>query len=322
VILYQSAPKINKPVILRQYIQFRLLYCLFLGGVLTAPAQQHVATNVPRLRAPASIQHHPLWLAEGRRNTVYLLGSVHALTARDYPLPVVMDRAFTNAAIIAFEADIEAGQSFGILEQLMTKARLPEGQTLREQLSPATYDLLKQHIESAQMPMVMFEQLKPGVAAFVLVAAELQKSGLEMEYGLDKHFSTRAAEQHKTIEFFETLEFQLGLITDLSKEEGELLVKTTLTDIGKMKTELPELLQAWRTGDAEKLEKLLNDEIRQAPAIFKRLVGDRNQRWLPKIEQWLQGDRNAMVIVGAGHLVGKDGLVELLRKKGWRLRQL
>ncbi|PWU17315.1 MAG: hypothetical protein C5B50_11540 [Verrucomicrobia bacterium] len=298
----------------------------FLGILLLAvaplAAQQRVSTNAPRLRAPAPAQHHSLWLVEGRRNTVYLLGSVHALTPQDYPLPVIMERAFTNSAIVAFEADVEAVQSLGTLQELMTKARLPEGQTLREQLSPATYELLKHHLEDARLPAFMFEPLKPGVAAFALMAVELQKSGLEMEYGLDKHFSSLARDLHKQVEFFETLDFQLGLITDLSKDEGEQFVKISLSEISKMKKEIAELLQAWRTGDADKLEKLLNDDSRQAPAIFKRLIADRNLRWLPKIEQWLQGDRNVMVIVGAGHLVGKDGVVELLRKKGWRVRQL
>ena len=110
-------------------------------------------------------------------------------------------------------------------------------------------------------------------------------------------------------------------VTDFTKEEGELLMKTTLQEIDTTTKDLAEMLRAWQTGDADKLEQLLNDASRKAPAIFKRLVGDRNRQWVPKIEEWLRGGNNAVVIVGAAHLVGKDGVVELLRKKGYKVTQ-
>ena len=110
-------------------------------------------------------------------------------------------------------------------------------------------------------------------------------------------------------------------MTDFSKEEGELLMKTTVKDIDMLESEFGDLLKAWQSGDSEKLEKLLNEAMEEAPVIYKRLVTERNRRWLSKIEELTRGKENAIIIVGAGHLVGTNGVVELLKKKGYKVAQ-
>jgi uncharacterized protein YbaP (TraB family) len=150
---------------------------------------------------------------------------------------------------------------------------------------------------------------------------ELKKMGLDSEYGLDKHFFTLARQSGKKIVALETVDFQMDLMTGFSKEEGELLVKTTLRDVDTLQNDLGDMLKAWQTGDAVKLEKLLNEAKADAPIIFKRLVTDRNRNWLPKIEELVNGKENSIVIVGAGHLVGNESVVDLLKKKGYKISQ-
>jgi uncharacterized protein YbaP (TraB family) len=112
------------------------------------------------------------------------------------------------------------------------------------------------------------------------------------------------------------VDFQIALVTDFTKEEADLLVKSTVQGIETIRTSLSDLLQAWRTGDTAKLEKLLNESMDEAPMIEKRMLTDRNRKWVPKIRELLQGNKTAVVIVGAGHLVGHESVVELLRKEG------
>jgi uncharacterized protein YbaP (TraB family) len=83
-----------------------------------------------------------------------------------------------------------------------------------------------------------------------------------------------------------------------------------------------DILKAWQTGDSEALEKLINEAMREAPAIARRMLTDRNRNWLPKIRELLRGDKTAIVIVGAGHLVGGEGVVELLKREGLKVTQL
>ncbi len=292
----------------------------FLGFMLLVAAVTAPPVSAQKTAAPATARHS-LWKVQSKNRTVYLLGSVHVLKAEDYPLPAVMESAYTNAAILVFETDMDAMEQPATQFKILSKAMLPEGETLAQQLSPAVYKQFTNHLHEAGLPVAMFEKLKPSLAALTLAVAEFQKLGLDPEYGIDKHFFGKGRKDGKQILPLETVEFQIGLVTDFTKEEGESLMKVTLDELNTTRKELDDLLRAWKTGDAVKLEKLLNEASRESPAIYKRLLTDRNERWVPQIEKLLNGDRNALVIVGAGHLVGDHGVVELLRKQGFRITQ-
>jgi uncharacterized protein YbaP (TraB family) len=270
---------------------------------------------------PAAATKHSLWKVQGQQNTVYLLGSIHVLKKEDYPLPAVIESAFTNAQIAVFETDVDQMENPEVAMKLATKGRLPEGQTLSDQLSPPVYSAFKVYAQKTGVPVQIFDSLTPSIAAVTLVALELRKLDLDPEYGLDKHFFNLAKQAGKKVVPLETLDFQLSLLTDFSREEGELLMKSTLKEIDTMEKDLGEMLDAWKNGDAGKLEKLLNQAKEDAPAIYKRLVTDRNRRWLPRLEELARGKENAIVIVGAGHLVGTNGVVELMKGKGFRVVQ-
>ena len=100
------------------------------------------------------------------------------------------------------------------------------------------------------------------------------------------------------------------------------MLDETLDELKDIKSEMRDVLSAWRQGDAPRLAALLSSEYRAFPSLYRPLVSDRNQHWLPQVEQLLKGDGNSLVVVGALHLVGDGGLLELLRKKGYKLTQL
>jgi uncharacterized protein len=290
-------------------------YLFLLVGLVALPqARAQQAT-------PSKAAHNSLWKVEGKANTVYLLGSVHVLKAGDYPLPQPMETAFSNAAIVVFETEIGKMEEPGAQFKLMSKARLPEGETLEQRLSAETYKLFTEKLKECDLPVEMFEQYKPAMAATMVTVLQLQALGFDPNIGIDKHFYDLARKQGKEVRGLETLDFQIGLLTDFSREEDELVLKATIKEMDQTKKEFGEILKAWRTGDAEKLGSLLNDAVQEAPSVFKRLITDRNQRWVPQLEELTRTNKNVIVIVGAGHLVGKEGVVELLKKKGLKLSQ-
>lgn len=290
-------------------------FILLLALSLICPADaQEVRTN--------SSPRHSLWKIAGTNNAVYLLGSVHVLKEDNYPLPAPIETAYSNAQIVVFEADVAKMEDPEVQMKVMTKAQLPDGETLEQQLSAETYAKFKEHATKLGLPVEMFATMRPSLAAIMLTVIELQKLGFDPSHGLDKHFFDRAQKAGKKIVPLETVDFQIDLITGFTKEEGELLMKTTLKDIDNIKKVYGDIVKAWQSGDSKALEDLLNEAMREAPIIFKRLLTDRNQRWVPKIQELLRGDKNAIVIVGAGHLVGSEGVVELLKKKGLKVTQL
>jgi len=275
-----------------------------------------------QLAASKSAARNPLWKVQGANNTVYLLGSIHLLKESNYPLAAAIESAFTNSEMAVFEADVAEMEQPAAQLKLMTKARLPEGETLKDQLSAPTYAQFLEHAKRLEIPELVFSQFKPSLAAIMLAMLEIQKLGFDPAYGVDKHFFDRARKAGKQTGALETVDFQINLVTEFTKEEGELLMKTTLKDIDNTRQMYDDILKAWQTGDADALEKLINEALREAPVIAKRMLTDRNRNWLPKIRELLNGKKTAIVIVGAGHLVGREGVVELLKKEGLKVNQL
>ncbi len=299
-------------------MQLARLKCV---GTLWLLALSFVSEHYAQAPAGQAAGLHTLWKVDGKTNVMHLLGSVHVLKAEDYPLPAIMDLAFSNSPVLAFETDMAAMEDPQVQVKIMSRAQLPAGETLSQVLSPPVYALFTNHVQAASLPAAMFDQFRPSLAAMTLAFIEIQKLGVSPEYGVDKHYFDRARKAGKQIVALETVDFQVDLVTEFSKEEGELLLKTTLEELDSTKKELRTLLAAWKNGDAATLERLLNEASKQAPVIYKRMLTDRSQRWLPRLEELLRSGKNSMVIVGSGHLVGPDGMVELLKKKGWNVVQ-
>jgi len=269
----------------------------------------------------AATKRQPLWKIEGKRATVYLLGSVHFLKKEHYPLAAPIEAAFERAKIAVFETDIEAAEKPEIQMAFLTKSALPPGQTLRDQLSPKLYERLAAQLTETGLPIDAVKNLKPGMVAMTMTLIEMQKLGLDPKLGLDRHFHERARAAGKEVIALEDPQFQVDMITGFSKEEGEAMLDSTLKDLHTLKTLLGKLLTSWQTGDMKALAGLLNQALEEHPALYQRLLVDRNKRWVPRIEELMRGDKDAIVIVGAGHLAGKQSVVELLEKNGAKVVQ-
>ncbi len=270
---------------------------------------------------PANASHHTLWSVQGASNTVYLLGSIHVLKPEDYPLPEILDEAFSNAPIAVFETDLGQMEGRRFQQMLMAKAQLGPGETLAEQLSPETFQRLHAQLLADGIAPDMFDHMQASIAAISLEVIHLRRLGYDPEDGVDRHYFRLARLAGKEILTLEPVESQINLVTQFSPAEREILMQTTLDDLSQNQRVFSELLNAWKRGDSQRLDELLHQGMRLSPALFQRVVAERNARWLPEVESLLHGRNDAVVIVGAGHLVGRQGLVEGLRKRGWSIRQ-
>jgi uncharacterized protein YbaP (TraB family) len=275
---------------------------------------------LPALLLPA-VAKQPLWKIEGKQATVYLLGSVHLLKKENYPLAAPIEAAFDKSKVVVFETDMEALEKPELQMRLVSKSTLPEGQTLRDQLSPKLYEQVAAQLKETGLPVEAVEKFKPGMVALTIAMVEMQKLGLEDKLGVDRQFHERARKAGKEIVGLETPESQVDLLTGFSKPEGEAILKSTLKDISTLKQKLDQMLKAWQTGDMKTVADLLNEAMEEHPDLFKRLVVERNKKWVPKIEELVKGDKDAIVIVGTGHLAGKQSVIELLEKNGLKVTQ-
>jgi uncharacterized protein len=268
--------------------------------------------------AHADDGHHTFWIVKGAHNTVYLLGSVHVLKPADSDLPSEAVRAYAGAKALVMEIDLNNVTADSLLGGDLSMESLPAGQTLAEALGPDAYGKFTAHVKTLGLDPDFFSAFQPWFAAMALQQAELTQQGFDAGSGVDEQFAQRAAADHKPIIALETIDQQLGIFANLSIDEQRRFLLYMLEDTDDTAHAADAVVSAWRTGDVKKLERLLSESYQQYPELFRLLTTDRNRQWLPTITALLHEDQDYMVIVGALHLVGKDGVVQMLQQAGYQ----
>jgi uncharacterized protein YbaP (TraB family) len=278
-----------------------------------------LCAGVPHLRAQ---EKSFLWKVGSERNSLYILGSIHFLRKNDYPLKKVMDDAFTQAKKLVLEVDLSSANRRKIQQLTIEKGVLQNDATLRQDISPETYKLVEKRARELGLNMRGMSSLKPWVVAVTLAAMKLRKLGFDPDVGVDRYFAGRAEREEKPVQGLETPEFQIGLFDQLSRHDQELMLLQTLKEMDLLERSVDRIINAWKTGDVAAMEKLMLASMREYPEVRQKLIDDRNRRWVPQLERFLSGSERALVVVGAAHLVGPTGIIELLKRRGYRVEQL
>ena len=263
-----------------------------------------------------------MWKVQSNTSTVYVLGSVHFMKKEVYPLNNKIEDAFEKSSILAVEANINDAAKLD-LQKLLTSAFYPGAETLEKHVSKETYELLKKETAPLGLPIELISKQKPWFLAMTLESIELMKLGFNPQYGIDNYFLKKTAGKKKIMEL-ESLDYQINLLSGFSDEEQELFLLHTLKDLKILKQEIDKLLQAWLTGDAKGIEAIASrvNGDRRIARIYEKLYYERNSAMTSKIEEFLKTKETYFVVVGAGHLVGNKGIIELLKRKGYPVEQI
>jgi hypothetical protein len=257
-----------------------------------------------------------LWSIETGKNTVYLLGSLHILKSDSFPLGKKIEDAYRDSKKIVLETDLDSPE---FQAKMITLGLYPEGQTLEQNVSKETYRLLEKELVAVGLPVAHFNRFRPWVCALALTFMEFQRLGFDPSYGIDTHFFNKAKKDGKEIIALETIDYQLGLFTKMGKAEQESFLRQALKDLEVIETMASEMVSSWKTGDVDKLNSIIKLSFKEHPDIYNRFIIQRNKRWISRIEDLMRQDENVLVIVGAGHLVGTENILELLKKKGYKI---
>jgi uncharacterized protein len=263
-----------------------------------------------------------LWKISGKQNVVYLVGSVHMLTKDAYPLNPALDSAFKESDLLVEELDLGEMSSPDTQFAMISRGMLPTGQSLDKVLSPETYALVTKHLAGLGMPIEPVKQLKPWMLALTFDLLEWQKAGFDPNLGLDKHFYDQAHAEGKEVRGFETADFQLSLFDGMTMEQQDHNLADTLKGLDTEIANVNKMAAAWKAGDAAEIERIIMPDLKQDPVMYKRLLVDRNKSWMPQLEALFSRRGHAFIVVGAAHLVGPDGLLALLKAKGYAVEQM
>lgn len=269
------------------------------------------------LAAGAAQAKPPVWIVRDHDSEMVLFGSVHVLPPGLDWEPPTLDRELKLADDIWFELPVDAASEAEVARLAAAKGVLPPGQTLSAMLDPPGAARLARVAQTYGASMPLIDRLEPWFAEVVLAVSLYAKAGGDAGSGVEKTVS--AALPAKAVRrAFETPAEQVALFDGAPLPEQIASLEETLGEMETDPHQYEKLLAAWMAGDVAALDREALSPLRDAsPALFKRMLTDRNNRWMGPITARLAGKGRTVVVVGVGHLIGPEGLPARLRALGY-----
>ena len=264
----------------------------------------------------------PVWKVSNNDQHLYIGGTVHLLGSKDYPLPTEFDLAYKQSSKLILETDISQMQTASVQKTLMTLAMYKEGETIQSRLSPHTYQELKDFCKSRSIDIQGLLRFKPGLLSVILSLSELKKLNLAGT-GVDELYNLKARQHNKAQGYLESLNEQIKLISDMGQGQEDAFIQYTLNEMKNMEAMLDQLKAAWRHGDLRELNDIAIKPLKKDfPKLYQAMLVKRNNAWLPQIEEMLTTGEVELILVGALHLAGEDGLLTQLELAGFKVENL
>lgn len=304
-----------------------LLFVALAVVTVSCPADAAART---RTRAAASKPPVPLlWKVSDADNDVYLLGSFHMLKPSDYPLSADVDAAFDDAESLMFELPPEEVLSPELGMAMARTALRKSGTPLNSDLSEATAakladwtDANSDQLQAAGLSTMTLQMFDPWFVGLTISVIEMKKAGLDANIGLDMHFIERAHETSKPTAGLETGQEQIAVFQAMSQAEQLQFLEESMSEADGAQGKLHD---AWRRGDQDVLwDGMASGMRRDYPKLYQRINVDRNDAWVPRLQRMLddEASNDTLVVVGALHLLGEDGVIAKLRAKGYRVERI
>lgn len=257
-----------------------------------------------------------VWQLQGPRGSVFIAGSMHLLRRERPALPAAIVKAYEESESLVMEIDADDIDDQYTAQLMLRLATFADARSLPMITGEARWQKLQTLLARVQVPESFAATLEPWGVAILLTSLEYARLGFDPEIGVEKQLQDLAARDRKPIAGLETPEFQIGLFDALPMDEQLQLLDMTLEDIGEMPDTVDELYAAWRAGDLRALDALLLEGYREMPRLYADLVERRNRNWIAPINALLEQDGDTLVVVGALHLVGEQGVVAMLEREG------
>lgn len=261
----------------------------------------------------------PVWVIRDADSEIVIFGSMHILPAGVDWRPEALDAALAKADDLWFELPMDAASQAEVGRAAQAKGYLSAGQTLTDLLGPEDGARLRKVADQLGLPMAVLQYLRPWLAEVSLANAMFMKSSASRQEGVEAVVE-RIAPASATRRAFETPEQQISILADTPQADQIASLRQTLDELEQGPDAYDDLVRAWAAGDIRALEEEALEPIRKtSPVLYRRLIIERNVRWVEAIKARMAGSGETVIVVGAGHLVGKDGLPARLRALGFKV---
>ena len=285
------------------------------------------AWNKPDAPPPAAAAKAPptplLWKVSDADNAIWILGSFHLLKTDDYPLSSDIDQAFEKADKLVFEIPPAEMTDPALAAKMQELAGYSDGRSLSQVLPADVRE--KMGLLLGSDTVARFEPIEPWFINLSLLIGVSQQLGFRVDQGLDLHLARRAEAAGKPVSGLETAEQQFKVLDGAPMDEQVAALSEFVANPREATQLLNDTHLAWRNADVAKLESLAIDEMKKdAPETYRTLNVERNNAWVPQLQQMLDGARegDTLVVIGAMHLLGADGVVARLQEKGYKVERI
>lgn len=263
-----------------------------------------------------------LWKVQKGDNIFYIGGTCHLLRAEDLPLPTAYESAYAEADRVIFETDIGKMNDPDTQKKLMMSMIYNDGSTLEQHLKPETYAKLESfsRIHDLQLDG-MKGLLKPAMVAMIIMIKELAAIGVD-EKGVDQIIYNWAHRDGKNTGELESIDEQIQYAASMGEGIEDKFINYAMEDAASIRQEFHKIIDAWRAGDSQALNTFMVAGVERLPSLYKSLLKDRNEKWMPLIEAYSKSPEVELIMVGVAHLVGSDGVIHKLKQRGYQIEQL
>lgn len=264
-----------------------------------------------------------LFVVRDADSTLYLYGTIHLRRAgAPWGSPAV-EAALDRSEEIWTEMEVSPAAEARSRQLALQQGLAPPGRPLSSWLSAEERTRLAAAEARLGVQPQALEALRPWLAGLTLTLAPMIQAGYDPAAGVDRAIDAYGDARNKRMRFFETPDDQVGFMAGLPDDVQRAMLMEAVDEADEGAQMLDALSAAWDRGDVPELERLLNEDMRdEYPDVYEALIRRRNQAWMIVLMQELHGAGVDFVAVGAAHIVGPDGLVEQLRRRGLRVERV
>jgi uncharacterized protein len=291
----------------------RAAAALGLSFLLVAGAAE---AKAPRVAHPA------LWEVSDPDTTIYLFGTIHLLPQNYQWRTAKFNEAMEKSQKLVVETIVDDKNPTKLMAAMASIGFAKGLPPLSERVSPDKKAALAAAIKKSGIPPMVFDQMKTWTAGFTLLSVQFRDMGLKGADGVEAVLRNSFTTEGKPIGELETNIEQLGFFDTLPEPAQRALLEGALGEQQGMDKEFAGMLDSWARGDVKGIARTFDRDLAASPELQQALIQRRNANWTKWIEQRLAEPGSVMVAVGAGHLAGKQSVIEMLRKQGLRVRQI
>lgn len=311
---------------IRRQLINRGFFILFLSSLLIFSCKSTKDVAQTQVKDTSELEHALLWKVSGNDldQVSYVFGTIHLIKSESFFYPKGTLKAFEEVNEVFFEIDMNEMSDMSKMMGLMDKLYMPDGQSLNTLLSDEDYQLVTAHFKKMGLPIFMFERMKP--MFLTVFASEDMDFGGMMSPGSNNaqvksyefEFLELAKTMNKNVSGLETIEFQMSIFDRIPyKDQAQMLVESIKSSDDE-NNQMEEITRIYISQDIDAMVNMMDDESMGVGEYEDILLKERNENWIPIMETQMKQE-STFFAVGAGHLGGKNGVINLLKAAGYTL---